>query len=114
VTLDEYQSAIECFDTHTSHDYDLRDGAYIEKILGLAGEAGEVTDKYKKIIRDKSSVVGDADRGELVKELGDVLWYLATLARYLGVSLDEVATLNVKKLTDRMHRHLIQGEGDNR
>jgi len=114
MTLDEYQAAIEGFDTNTTGLYDLRDGLYFEKILGLVGEAGELADKYKKIIRDKESVIGEADREELIKELGDVLWYVATLARYLGIGFDEVATRNVAKLTDRQRRHLIQGEGDNR
>jgi len=114
MTLDEYQAAIVGFDTNTTTQYDLHDGVYVEKILGLVGEAGETADKYKKIIRDKASVISETDRAELVKELGDVLWYVATLARYLGVSLDEVAALNVAKLADRQRRHLIQGEGDNR
>jgi len=114
VTLDEYQAAIVGFDTNTSDHYDLKDGAYVDKILGLVGEAGETADKYKKIIRDKGSVIGEAERDELVKELGDVLWYVATLARYLGTGLDDVAALNVAKLTDRQRRDLIHGEGDNR
>ena len=114
MTLDEYQAAIVGFDTNTTGVYDLRDGTYVDKILGLVGEAGEVADKYKKVIRDHGSVLSEADRVALVTELGDVLWYVATLARYLGVGLDEVATLNVTKLSDRQHRHLIQGEGDNR
>ena len=114
MTLDEYQAAIVGFDTNTARNYDLRDGTYVDKILGLVGESGELADKYKKIIRDKGSVISDADRDELVKELGDVLWYVATLARYLGTTLDDVASLNVAKLTDRQARNLIQGEGDNR
>lgn len=114
MTLDEYQQAIIGFDTNSSTVYDLRDGTYVDKILGLVGEAGEVADKYKKIIRDHASQVGPDEQAELVKELGDVLWYVATLARYLGVGMDEVARLNVAKLTDRRNRGLIQGEGDNR
>ena len=114
MNLDEYQAAIEGFDTNKTRHYDLRDGLYVEKILGLVGEAGELADKYKKIIRDRASQISDTDREELVKELGDVLWYVATLARYLGVGLGEVATKNVAKLSDRYQRHLIQGEGDNR
>jgi len=114
VTLDEYQAAIVGFDTNATGRYDLHDGTYVDKILGLVGEAGEVADKYKKIIRDRASVVSDDDRDALVKELGDVLWYVATLARYLGASLDDVAVLNVAKLSDRKQRQLIQGEGDNR
>jgi len=114
MTLDEYQAAIVGFDTYAGDDYDLRDGSYVEKILGLVGEAGEVADKYKKIIRDQAAQIGDAERAELIKELGDVLWYVASLARYLGATLDDVATKNVAKLADRQQRHLIHGEGDNR
>jgi len=114
MTLDEYQAAIVGFDTNTNRKYDLHDGTYVDKILGLVGESGELADKYKKIIRDKGSVIGPADRDELLKELGDVLWYVATLARYLGASLDDVATQNVAKLADRQSRSLIHGEGDNR
>jgi len=114
MTLDEYQAAIVGFDTNTSRHYDLRDGTYVDKILGLVGESGELADKYKKIIRDKGSVIGPADREELLKELGDVLWYVATLARYLDSSLDDVASQNVAKLSDRQQRNLIKGEGDNR
>ena len=114
MTLDEYQAAIEGFDTNKAAHYDLKDGYYVDKILGLVGEAGELADKYKKIIRDHDSVIDDTDRLELIKELGDVLWYVATLARYLGASFDEVAAINLAKLNDRAKRHLIQGEGDNR
>jgi len=114
MTLDEYQGAIEGFDMFTSRDYDLREAGYFEKILGLVGEAGEVADKYKKIIRDHDGQISPQQRDDLIKELGDVLWYVATLARYLDVSLDEVARRNVTKLSDRQQRHLIQGEGDNR
>jgi NTP pyrophosphatase (non-canonical NTP hydrolase) len=114
MTLDEYQAAIERFDTSTTTCPLVSDASYVDKILGLAGESGEVADKYKKIIRDKASRVEADDRDALVKELGDVLWYVATLARYLGVSFDEVAVKNIAKLTDRQRRDLIHGEGDDR
>ncbi len=53
-------------------------------------------------------------RLEIVKEIGDVLWYCATLARDLGYELDDVAQMNVDKLRSRMQRHIISGSGDNR
>ena len=53
-------------------------------------------------------------RKYFVKEIGDVLWYCATLARDLGYELDDVAQMNVDKLRSRMQRHIISGSGDNR
>lgn len=82
--------------------------------LGLAGEVGEVADKIKKVIRDHQGILTDAHRTELVKELGDVLWYLSSVASELDVSLDEVAETNIKKVTDRKKRGTLHGEGDNR
>lgn len=82
--------------------------------LGLAGEAGEVADKIKKIIRDKGGVVSEEDRLELAKELGDVFWYLANLSFELSLALDFVAKTNIEKLQSRMDRGVISGEGDNR
>lgn len=83
-------------------------------VLGLNGEAGEVAEKLKKIIRDKNGKISDEDRRELAKELGDVLWYLAVFAHDLGVSFDEVAATNLQKLADRKTRNMLQGSGDNR
>ena len=80
--------------------------------LGLAGEAGEVADKVKKIIRDNKSIV--KERVEIAKELGDVLWYLAAVSRDIGVSLEDVAMMNIEKLEDRKERGTLQGDGDNR
>ncbi len=82
--------------------------------LGLAGEAGEVADKVKKIIRDKGGVVSPKDREELAKELGDVFWYLANLSFELNLALDFVAKKNIEKLSSRKQRGVITGEGDNR
>jgi len=84
--------------------------------LGLTGEAGEVAEKVKKIIRDHGGVdkITAEKRDELAKELGDVLWYLANLAYDLGFSLDHIAEMNIEKLTDRMNRNKLHGEGDQR
>ena len=80
--------------------------------LGLAGEAGEVADKVKKIYRDGKD---DARfRGEIAKEIGDVLWYCATLADDLGFSLQQVAEMNIYKLKSRKVAGTIGGSGDNR
>ena len=82
--------------------------------LGLGGEAGEVSNKVKKIIRDRGGVVTREDMLELKKELGDALWYLAVLAHYLGLSLEEVASANLEKLASRKERGVIGGSGDDR
>ncbi len=82
--------------------------------LGLAGEAGEVADKVKKLIRDSGGVLTPDKLKEMIKELGDVLWYLTACANELGVDLEEVATGNVKKVEDRRVRGVLSGEGDNR
>lgn len=87
---------------------------YIYPTLGLAGEAGEVAEKIKKILRDKSGAVSDEARIEIKKELGDVLWYLTQLSSELGIALDDVADGNLKKLHDRMERGVLSGSGDNR
>jgi len=82
--------------------------------LGLTGEAGEVADKVKKLIRDHNSTLTPLLKHEMVKELGDVLWYLTALALELNVNLEDVAKSNVKKLTDRKSRGVLKGDGDNR
>ncbi|MBQ3186579.1 MAG: nucleoside triphosphate pyrophosphohydrolase family protein [Alistipes sp.] len=82
--------------------------------LGLTGEAGEVADKVKKIIRDNHKEFTPEKRAEIMKEIGDVLWYCATLSHDLGYTLDEVAQTNVDKLRSRMERSKITGSGDNR
>jgi len=82
--------------------------------LGLNGEAGEVAEKVKKVIRDKSGKINNEDRKEIEKELGDVLWYLSQLATELDLSLEEIARENIKKLFSRMERGKLAGSGDNR
>lgn len=80
--------------------------------LGLTGESGEVADKIKKMMRKGDD--SPETRKELAKEVGDVLWYLARLAKELGVPLSQMVATNVAKLESRMDRHTIIGEGDNR
>ena len=82
--------------------------------LGLAGEAGEVCEKIKKIMRDKGGVISEEDSIELSKELGDVLWYVSALACEINVSLSSVAEENLDKLSSRQDRGKLQGSGDNR
>lgn len=82
--------------------------------LGLCGESGEVADKVKKVIRDNESVFTDEKKTEIAKEIGDVLWYCATLSNDLGYTLDEIAEMNYNKLHSRQQRGMLGGSGDNR
>lgn len=111
--FDEYQSRAAKYDLSEATT-DLKAVGFIEKALGLVGEAGETADKIKKILRDKDGAVSDDDRGLIVKELGDVLWYVASIARYLNVPLSEVASGNIDKLESRWQRNKLHGEGDER
>lgn len=77
--------------------------------MGLAGEAGEIANKVKKLIRDDNLMLDD-----LADELGDVLWYVAMLALEIGYDLEAVARGNVRKLHSRLDRGVVSGEGDKR
>ena len=83
--------------------------AIVYPALGLAGEAGEVSNKVKKVIRD-----GVFDKDAIASELGDCLWYIAVLARDMNVDLEEIAQNNLSKLRDRKERGCLQGNGDAR
>ena len=81
--------------------------------LKLCGEAGEVSEKIGKALRD-GVVEPDIWKKELAKELGDVLWYISAIADDLGFTLQEVAELNRIKLISRKERGVLGGSGDNR
>ncbi len=82
--------------------------------IGLAGETGEVAEKVKKVIRDHRGEFSETQKAEIAKELGDVLWYVASIAADMGYTMDDIARLNIKKIRTRAERNLIHGEGDNR
>lgn len=79
--------------------------------LGLTGEAGEVSNKIKKLFRDGDSA---EKRAELAKEIGDVMWYVARLAHVLNINLEDVLAENQAKLESRKSRGVLGGNGDNR
>jgi len=82
--------------------------------IGLSGEAGEVAEKVKKMIRDDNGILTLERRELIIKELGDVLWYLAMVAHDIGATLDEVALKNLEKLSTRKEKDMIKGDGDTR
>jgi len=89
------------------------DQGLIYTVLGLCGESGEVAEKVKKMIRDGDDKSGNFE-DELGRELGDVLWYLANLSKELGFTLEDIARINLHKLSDRNNRKVLKGSGDNR
>ena len=82
--------------------------------LGLAGEAGEISNKMKKILRDDRGRLTQERRQQIRDELGDVLWYITRLANELGFSLEEIMRANNNKLLKRLQKNTLKGEGDNR
>ena len=114
--LDRYQDeAIE---------YAFYDGTTYP-VLGLVGEAGEIAEKWKKLIRDQNmpanhevtpndEYMDEETRADIILELGDILFYVANLADDLDYTLAEVAELNLQKLEDRKSRGTLQGSGDHR
>lgn len=115
--MHDYPSKIEKFAIYP-HAGNQNVTSLLYCTLGLAGESGEFTEKVKKVWRDTgvdlNAVVTGERRDEMLKELGDVLWYVARAAHELGSSLDEVAELNVEKLQSRFDRGVLGGSGDNR
>jgi NTP pyrophosphatase (non-canonical NTP hydrolase) len=110
MTFDEYQK--QALTTAIKNPDPLMDKTIWA--MGVAGEAGEVIEKWKKIVAYRGGEISQDDRAELSKELGDVIWYIAVLADSLGLSFDEVMQQNVKKLQDRQKRDVLKGAGDNR
>lgn len=111
--FDEYQKKAKKYDQFDETN-NPKEAGLIEKVLGLTGEAGETADKFKKVIRDKNGEMGADETEEIKKELGDVLWYVAAIARDLRIPLSEVAEGNLEKLESRYQRGKIGGSGDNR
>ncbi len=109
--LDEYQRLAGRTAQYPGHD---EERLAMYPALGLAGEAGEVCEHFKKALRDDGGVLTDERRQAVAKELGDVLWYVAAIATELGLSLGEVGQGNLEKLLSRQRRGVIKGDGDDR
>jgi NTP pyrophosphatase (non-canonical NTP hydrolase) len=103
MNFNEYQK--QAFTTATAESQNI-----YYMTLGLTGEAGEISNKVKKVMRDGKQL----DLEDIKHELGDVLWYVAGLATLLNISLEDVADSNIHKLASRKARGVIGGSGDNR
>ena len=91
-----------------------REQAIIYPTLGLTGEAGEVANKVKKIIRDGSNSKDEKLVSEIKSEIGDCLWYIAVLASDFDIKLSDIASANLEKLEKRKEKGTIHGSGDDR
>jgi len=109
MNLNEYQTLA----LRTARSKQAKDELY-HLLLGLCGEAGEIAEKTKKIIRDQDSDFSKLDTDDLKKELGDVLWHIAVISDYFDISLEQVGDANIKKLASRLERGKISGSGDDR
>ena len=110
MTFDEYQQ--KALTTAISYPDPLM--AKSIWAMGVAGEAGEVIEKWKKIVAYKDGVLSAEDTAELGKELADVVWYVAVMANSLGLSFDHIMQQNLEKLASRKARNVQKGQGDNR
>lgn len=95
MTINEYQEA--ALRTVNMEAYKNDTDMLLNGILGLTGESGECSDMIKKHLYQGHSI----DREHLVKELGDIAWYLAVSAKALGYDLESVLQMNVDKLKKR-------------
>ena len=91
-----------------------REQAIIYPTLGLTGEAGEVANKVKKIIRDDGNKINESLVQEISAEIGDCLWYISVLADDIGCKLSDIANANLVKLANRKEKGTIHGSGDTR
>ncbi len=108
-----YQKKTRLTDKGAGPEHGLSPG-WVYYVLGIAGETGELVEKIKKHFRDDYGEMTDKKRDEIIKEAGDILWYLARLMDNFGIDFNEIAKENIKKLLDRKKRNKIHGEGDNR
>jgi NTP pyrophosphatase (non-canonical NTP hydrolase) len=109
ITFEEYQEEASKTAVYPS----IGDNLYYPA-LGLAGEAGEVCEKIKKIMRDDGGEVSIEKAADLVKEIGDVLWYVAALCEELDICMGTAAAINLAKLKARQEKGTLKGSGDNR
>jgi NTP pyrophosphatase (non-canonical NTP hydrolase) len=120
---EDYNDAFDNYQDQCAGQFAFYPGMLVYPAMGLAGEAGEVLEKVKKLIRDDempisehfdSGEINAEKRMEIARECGDVLFYLAMVADDIDYKLSEIAHMNIEKLADRKERGQLRGSGDNR
>lgn len=101
-------------DKTAQYPHNTKDETLEYIVLCISGEAGEMANVVKKIIRDDDSVLTEDKLNHLIDELGDVMWYVARLLTKLGLPMSEVLERNLEKLSSRKERGTLGGSGDNR
>jgi NTP pyrophosphatase (non-canonical NTP hydrolase) len=114
MNFDEYEQK-----AGTTAVYPNRGSNIVYPALKLAGESGEVAEKVGKFLRGDYGQMRMGGlppdlRDHLVKELGDVLWYVAAMCHEINVPMSTVAEKNIEKLASRKERGVIRGSGDDR
>jgi len=111
MSLDEYQRAAKKTAIYPGNQGTM---GLVYCVLGAAGEAGEMANKVKKVIRDDDFMVTPGKSSAIADEVGDTLWYLSQVCEELGTTLGQVAQRNLDKLKARSLRGTITGSGDTR
>jgi NTP pyrophosphatase (non-canonical NTP hydrolase) len=111
--FNEYQEKIRITDLGTGPEHNISP-SWLYYVLGIAGETGELVEKIKKHFRDDYGVMTEEKKKEIIKEMGDVQWYMGRLADAFGIKFSDVAEENLKKLLSRKKRNKLHGNGDNR
>jgi NTP pyrophosphatase (non-canonical NTP hydrolase) len=123
VENDDWMNAFDHYQEQCASEFAFYPGMLIYPALGLAGEAGEVVEKVKKLVRDDempldenfhTSEIDPEKRLAIALELGDVMFYVAMIADDIDYTLSEIADMNLEKLADRKNRGHLRGSGDNR
>ena len=111
--FNEFQRECRKTDVGTSAQDCLKPG-WLYYVLGAAGETGEMVEKIKKLFRDKNGIIDDEFLAAVIKEMGDVQWYMARLADKFDIEFETIFTTNIEKLQSRMKRNRLHGDGDDR
>ncbi|MCF8019813.1 MAG: nucleoside triphosphate pyrophosphohydrolase family protein [Vallitaleaceae bacterium] len=113
MNFNDYQRECRKTDVGTSAQDCIKPG-WLYYVLGGCGEMGELTEKIKKLFRDKNGFVDDDFREAVVKEMGDVQWYMARLADQFDIDFEVIFRTNINKLQSRQRRNKLHGDGDDR